>query len=64
MKTSNEKFQWKVLQGNAAVLSILHSFKGLISSERNFPRAITQTAMFIFKQWKFLFTKSIFELVH
>ena len=35
------------MQGNAAVLLILHSCKGLISSGRNFHRAITQSAMFI-----------------
>ena len=37
----------KVLQGNAAVLSILHSFKELIFSARNFHRTITQSAVFV-----------------
>ena len=37
----------KPLEGNATVLSILHSLKGLISSGRNFRRTIIQSAIFI-----------------
>ena len=41
------KYTSKVLQANVAVLSIFHSFKGLISSGRNFHETITQSSMFI-----------------
>ena len=65
------KLDAKILQGNAAVLSILHSLKELISSGRNFHRTMAgaqiNLKIFILKfsrSGSFFSQKSIFESVN
>ena len=54
----------------AAVFSILHSFKRLITSGKNFNRTIVQQLWLVvwslnfLNKWKFIFRKIIFEFVY